>query len=285
MEIAFVVLHYNSIKYTKRCVESLVKYLDNPHCEVYIVVVDNGSPKEKLNKNSFEYLDHDDHIKIICSEYNLGFARGNNLGYEYAKTKLQSNIIVLSNNDLMFSQSNFVNELISLYKTNYFDIAGPKIIRERDGFNVNPEPRLLPNKKSVKNRILKDRILKLLSYFFGLDMVVSKKIGSNPYTEKVDTSKNDFQLHGACLIFANRYVVEQDGLYDKTFLYGEEEILRYLADVNSYKVKYFDTLQVNHVEGGSTEGTYENNAKKRRFRYSNAIASRKLLLKLMHNNG
>ena len=284
MKIAFVVLHYNSIEYTKKCVESLVKYLNNPHCQVDIIVIDNGSPEEKLSNDSFEYLQDTGHIKIICSDSNLGFAKGNNLGYEYAKTKIQSDVIVLANNDLVFTQKSFVDELISLYGTTYFDIAGPKIIRERDGFNVNPEPRLLPDEKSVKKRILKDRILNLLSYFFNLDMIVSNKVGTNPYAKKVDTSKNDFQLHGACLIFANRYIREQDGLFDKTFLYGEEEILRYLADVNGYKVKYFSTLQVNHVEGGSTEGTYEDNAKKRRFRYSNAITSRKLLLKLMHDS-
>ena len=45
-KISFVILHYNNLKDTKKCVNSLKKYLDK--FDIEIILVDNGSTKETL---------------------------------------------------------------------------------------------------------------------------------------------------------------------------------------------------------------------------------------------
>ena len=109
MNITVVVLHYENIKDTRECLDSLKKYLDDTKNNINIVVVDNGSIKEKTAAIEKEYLN--DKIHFIESGENLGFAKGNNIGFHYAKYELHSDIIILANNDLIFEQVDFMDQI------------------------------------------------------------------------------------------------------------------------------------------------------------------------------
>ena len=50
MNITVVVLHYENIKDTRECLDSLKKYLDDTKNNIN-VVVDNGSIKEKTGQH------------------------------------------------------------------------------------------------------------------------------------------------------------------------------------------------------------------------------------------
>ena len=52
-----------------------------------------------------------DKIHFIESGENLGFAKGNNIGFHYAKYELHSDIIILANNDLIFEQVDFMDQI------------------------------------------------------------------------------------------------------------------------------------------------------------------------------
>lgn len=282
MNITFVVLHYNNNEDTKKCVESLLPYLNSEKYTVNIVIVDNGSPQQKAKDISGNFLKNKN-IHLIEARTNIGFAKGNNLGYRYAKEKLHSDVIVLANNDLLFKQKNFLSVINEEVVKQKIDIAGPRILLQDSNINENPVPRQFNSRIDIESRIIKDRILLIGSYIFGIDTLISRGVSSSIKDNTLLQEKNNYQLHGACLIFANRYVKEKNGLYDGTFMYGEENILRYMADVYSYKMLYIDHLFVIHKEGGSTKGSYANSAKKRRFRYKNGIRSNKLLLNLINN--
>ena len=63
-KVAFVILHYETIEDTTKCIDSLIKYNGS-----YIIVVDNGSNRGKLDeiKNKYNY----ERIIFIRSEENL----------------------------------------------------------------------------------------------------------------------------------------------------------------------------------------------------------------------
>jgi len=85
---SFVIVNYNGLKYISDCVESITKNIAHDY---EIIVVDNAS-----TDGSTEYLcENHQKVKLICSDKNLGFAGGNNLGVRAAKGKY----IVLLNND------------------------------------------------------------------------------------------------------------------------------------------------------------------------------------------
>ena len=92
MKHTFLILHFNTIKDTKRCVESIRER----YSKVNIVIVDNGSSNnsgEELKK----YYKDDKNIHMVISKDNLGFACGNNLGIKYIKDHIDTDFIIMIN--------------------------------------------------------------------------------------------------------------------------------------------------------------------------------------------
>ena len=79
---SFVILHYISITDTIECIESILKNIN--YLKYYIIVVDNGSKNNSGNILKEKYKNNSN-VKVILNENNLGFARGNNVGYKLAK--------------------------------------------------------------------------------------------------------------------------------------------------------------------------------------------------------
>lgn len=275
VNIVFVVLHYETLQDTRECLDSLLKYVSE---SVEVVLVDNGSIRGKLSEIETEYSENE-RIHFIYSKENLGFAKGNNIGYKFAKYNLNADIIILCNNDLIFKQGDFIGSLLKKYNDYDFDIAGPKIISLVDNYNHNPVRVLYPNIQTVKKRIFKYYILYILC-FFNLDILAKKRVAKS-FSEFYPNVHEDFQLHGSCLIFGNRYIRKYDGLYDKTFMYGEESILKYISQRDNMKMIYIDEITVYHKEGSATGNIYGKGRKKRMFYYKWNIFGCKLLKKLM----
>ncbi len=54
-----------------------------------IVIVDNASP-DKSGALLKEHYKNDDHVEVLLNQENLGFARGNNVGFRYAEKNMES---------------------------------------------------------------------------------------------------------------------------------------------------------------------------------------------------
>lgn len=274
-KIAVVVLHYETIEDTLECVNSL---LNQKYDDFDIIVVDNGSIHGRIQEYKKDFADND-RIVFLRSDENLGFAKGNNLGFEYAKNNLKSDIIILANNDLVFKQDSFLAKVDEACLRERFDVAGPKIISLVDGMNQNPVARGFRTTNDVKKKRMKLRILQAASYI-GMDTVI-KRYFSKPVREFDPQSGGDYQLFGACLIFANRFLKERNGLYPGTFMYVEEDILRWQIESEQMDMYYLDTAVVYHKEGSSTGSVYKKNRARRQFFYKYSIESIELLLSLM----
>lgn len=280
ISISFVVLHYNNWNETKNCIQSLKKYLNNK--TVHIIVVDNGSTKEKLNKISRE--NNNPFIHYIISSKNLGFARGNNLGFKYAKYTLNSSIIILTNNDTWFKQKDFIDKL-ELHYLEGFDVAGPKILTQNGTINQNPIFKVYDDPSKVKKLILKFKFL-LFLWNFNLDNFFMKKIVPLVRKNKNEVLNSDnFKLHGACLIFAHNYIKRFDGLSSDTFMYGEEDYLKYITKINKLRLKYFKDLVVYHKGNASTDKEYGLGRMKRKFYYTWSLDSFRKLEVYMKQHG
>lgn len=277
-DVAVVVLHYETINDTEKCVDSLLMQNTN---EFNIIIVDNGSKKGKVDGLKEKYKE-ELRIFFVDSQENLGFAKGNNLGFSYAKFKLNSKLIVLANNDLIFDDTGFIKSLKLTYEKEKFDVAGPQIISLMDGTNQNPVRRLFKNINEVNRRLIKLHILYITS-FIGIDQMIKKYI-SKPVEKYYYRTGDDFQLHGACMIFGNQFVQEHDGIYPGTFMYGEEDILKYQIEMEKLKLVYLDDITVKHKEGASTSSIFGKSTQKRRFFYRWSIDSIQHLKRIMKNN-
>lgn len=276
-KITFVILHYETVSDTEQCLKSLQKFLTNDN--VNVVVVDNGSKSGKLDNLKKEY-ESNKSIIFLRSEINLGFAKGNNIGFQYAKMNLDPDFIILTNSDTVYEQKDFIETLQKSYDMSKFDVAGPKIISMVDGKNQNPVMKMYNSKKDLQIRLLKYKILMMLSYL-NLDVKFKKYFSKEIIEVDKNKSPDEIQLHGACLIFSRKYIEKYDGLYDKTFMYGEESILKYIVEKNNMSMIYIDELEIYHKEGSSTDHIYGKGVQKRQFYYKWNIDACYHLKKLM----
>lgn len=276
-KITFLILHYITIEDTKKCIESIknLKYKNKD-----IVVVDNGSSNntgiilQDMYKN-------DQNIHVILSKNNLGFANGNNLGFKYIKDNLNSDFIVMINNDVYMIQEDFCNKIVNEYEKSSFAVLGPKIILRNN--IVSDYPNKMKSLKEYK-KLLKDRNLYYnlnkyhLRYVYSVIFRLKKIFNKKEYIDK-NLRKEDALLNGCALIFSKNYIDKFVGLDNRTFLYFEEQLLYLRLKKNNLLPVYNPELVIFHNEGVSTNKSIKNERKKVAFKLENEINSLKILIK------
>lgn len=281
MHISFVILHYVTLNDTIECVESIISNIDYENYD--IIIVDNGSPNNSGSELEKLYSTNTK-VHFIKNLENLGFAKGNNVGFRYAKYELKSDFIVMINNDTVIKQENFCRKLVEKFLTESYDICGPNIVSLVDNNKQNPVPKIFSNVRQVNKMKRKFKVLLAMNYI-GLDNVIEKLLllKNKKTSEKSNIKSDDMQLHGSCLIFSPSYIKKYDGLFDKTFMYIEECILKYIAERDNLKMLYYDKITIYHKEDSATNAYLNNGYKKRRFYYKNSINSCEVLESLMNS--
>ena len=267
--VYYVVLHYQDYKSTISCVESILSLKGKN----YVIIVDNGSPNcsgKKLKK----YFENFDSVYTILSDINYGFAKGNNIGFKFAKDK-GAEYIVLVNNDVKFTDVDFSTKLIDLYNQTSYAVLGPNIINLNKE-STSPIKGFKINTFTLLGKIIKNLLGYLLSYV-KCDTLIKKKkkyvFSSSDECKIVPLTHSSLVLQGSCLIFSEKYISVFDGLYDKTFMYYEEYILKYLCEKHKMKMVYSSMLEVTHIGKVSTRKSIGSELASRRFKYINSIKS------------
>ena len=82
MDIVFVILHYMVEEETYRCVEYIRDRIDTK--DYHIVIVDNASSNGSGMLVEKKYSDSLD-VSVLLNQKNVGYSRGNNIGFRYTK--------------------------------------------------------------------------------------------------------------------------------------------------------------------------------------------------------
>lgn len=286
-KIVFVILHYYTITDTIKCVNSIKDNINNDECE--IIIVDNASPNQ-TGEELKEMYKNIENIHVIINEKNLGFARGNNIGFLYAKEKLKAEYIILLNNDTIILQKNFLELVVQEFNESKFAVMGPKILLPNN--EINPLILELPDFKIIQKQLFDIRLDLITNYLWinglyknlrqGIKKVLIKlKFKTNNKNIKensIDEKHENIVLHGSFLIFSKEYIERFDGLDDRTFLYREEELLAIRLKKNNLKSIYNPQIEILHNEDGATNAMNKNNRKKQIFVNENLIKSTKILI-------
>ncbi|OQY14044.1 MAG: hypothetical protein B6I30_01800 [Desulfobacteraceae bacterium 4572_187] len=119
--VSIVVLTYNQISYTKKCIESIIK---NTQVPFELIVVDNAS-----TDGTIEYLELEltqllsgDRLLVIKNKENSGFAKGNNQGIAASR----ADFVMLMNNDVVVTQGWLSRMIACAEKSPVIGIVGPK---------------------------------------------------------------------------------------------------------------------------------------------------------------
>lgn len=282
-KVVFLILHYNSIEVTRECIASIKKLEQQERIEV--VIVDNASPNGSGNLLEKEYAE-DKQIHVLLNKENAGFSRGNNYGYVYIKRNINVQYLVVANNDILFSQSDFLNRLDFEYRNSQFDILGPDVWNSFLHVHQNPLDYRVRNKEEVEKTICFHEIaLKFWWLAYPMISVVEKISAKKRYDQSGETYKKRMEnicLMGACLIFSKSYVADKGKIFSpETYFYYEEYILTLQALREKRKIIYSPDLVVEHKEGSATNSISKKNHTKKKFVMSNILAAAKIYKELL----
>lgn len=283
-KIVFLILHYITLEDTQKCVSSILeRYPNNENIE--IVIVDNNSNNNSSKELVKLYKDNN-RIHTILLDKNLGFARGNNEGFKYAKEKLKADFIIMINNDTYLIQNDFCEIIEEEYKKSKFAVLGPRILMNDNkicDYDDKPE-----TTKELRKKIRRLKLRKILNeihlHFLYDALVFIKKLVSVMFNKKqlnIDTSirKEDVVLQGCALIFSKKYIELFEGIDDRTFLFEEEQLLYWRVKDNNLLSVYNPLLMIYHNENSSTNAsTNKNMYKKRKLVIENELISKNILL-------
>ena len=278
--ISFVLLNYNNISDTIECIESINRIKTKE--KISIIVVDNNTMTKKEVALIKKYTND-----IILLYYNIGFAKANNIGCDYAIKKYKPDFLIVSNNDIIVMDNDIINKIKKNYKENKFDMLGPKIITD-NGESVNPFP-VFKNKKEIINDIRKSKKLiiiyssKLLNYLLIKYIKIKRKIIKVKPPINGNKKKFNVALHGCFIIFSKKYYKRFENVFfNDTFLYHEEEFLYQRKLAYNLVTVYDPEINVFHKEGASLNYSFgKEDRKKNIFKQHEKIKSLKLLLNYM----
>ena len=115
--VSIVILTYNALEFTKRCIDSIRQHTNYPH---EVIFVDNGSTdgtKEYLRRQVKE----ESKYHLIENVYNLGFSAGNNQGAKAAKGQY----LLLLNNDVLVADGWLESLVDVIERDEYIGMVGP----------------------------------------------------------------------------------------------------------------------------------------------------------------
>jgi len=253
--VGIVILNYMNFKDTIECVDSA---LNLTYRNKEIIIVDNFSPN-----NSFEILKENyknfKQIKLLRTNENLGFANGNNTGIKYFIEK-KIKWILLVNNDTVFTQTNIIETmLISESNLKNIGAIGPKIIGS-DNLEQNPIYAKTDMQRIIKDLIYNFLVLIRLNKFLKK---VKRKLNANSKLEKRKKTEESYYLHGAAIMLTPIYLNKFEGLYPKTFLYYEENILDIIFGNSNMIFKFNNKAEIYHKEDQSSLASFNNNSVKK----------------------
>lgn len=279
-------LHYNALADTIACVESIFRYMAGQSYEV--VVVDNASPNGSGSTLEASYRDNA-RVHVLLNKRNVGFARGNNVGYAFAKDVLHADYIVLLNNDTLLLDDGLQRLAEEEYACSGCGVIGPKIITPTPPFDCNPGAKQLPPlRRALWAQVCMSAYL-LLSYF-NLDEAAVRRFDKSQQRRVAQAARIDrtarreegVMLHGSFWIFTPAYVERFNGLDPRTFMYGEEELLFLRCRRAGIGMVFLPQIEIFHKEDAATNTlTFSRPVRRRRFGYRCQIRSKWVLILAM----
>lgn len=251
-KLSIIILSYNTLAVTKKCLDSLSKSLSEHPIDHEIIVVDNASTdgsRDMLRKQK---------CLVVQNKKNVGFSSGNNQGFK----RSSGEYLLFLNSDTIIQNVNFP-ELISF-------AGGRKDIGVVTVKVLLPSGRIDP----ASHRGF-PTLWRSLTYFsklekiFGSIPVINRLFGGYHLTYLNLNSVHEIDSPTGAFYLVKRSIFEQVGGFDeKFFMYGEDLDLSYRIKALGFKVLYypgFSILHEKYTSGLKTEDRAIRSKIKRHF--------------------
>ncbi len=278
--IAFVILHYNTIRETRNCVSSILalEHANNSR----IVIVDNASPNQTGKILSEDYC-RNQNVEVILRDNNDGFSIGNNVGCAYAIKKWNPSFLVVANNDIEFCQRDFISKVWNEYEKNPFAVLGPDIYAPTRGVHQSPMSDRPPSRNRVTMTIVLNQVM---LWLYPLVYPVMKKyfanLDANTQSKDYSVYKENVCLMGACMVYSKEYMDARNKIFEPETKFYYEEYIQFLWCMrNNKKIVYKPDIVVYHMEGKATKSIDKREKERIRFHMQNILQSAKVYKKIL----
>lgn len=227
-------------------------YINNqlPHLmnQYTVVVVNNSSTMAECEKLAEQCegiaCEPDDivgkhKIYIVHSADNLGFAKGNNLGFKFLSQNYPCKYILFSNDDIIIPDQTDLTPMLELLENDKnIGAIGPDIIG-LDGHHQSPHRRVITAYRQI-GWILFSRF--------------RKKRLTDSHANDITPHKGPcYWVSGAFFLIKSELFSSIDGFDSETFLYAEEPILAERLKRVGKSMYFYPEIKITHLEGGSTK--------------------------------
>ena len=250
--IGVVIINFGNPERTIRFVREECGKIGAPH---QVVIVDNGSGADALAQLQAALLLAETAsapnpaaapaVTILPANKNLGFAKANNLGAEYA-IKQGADLLLFVNNDIVFTDADVVDRMAAkLQSLPDAAVIGPKVVG-LDGRLQSPSPKATFGQRH------------LLPYW-GKLVYGRRKLREKMQLDFAETASEGpcFVVSGCCFMVKAEPFAGVRMFDPETFLYGEEMILSARMQAAGKIVYYYPEVAVLHEHGATTRRYYD----------------------------
>ena len=223
-KVLIVILNYGTYQMTINLIKEVHSNLH--YMNYNVMVVDNCSPNESAKV--LETKSHEMNFIFYANKTNDGYAAGNNIGIRYSIEHGYDYSWIL-NNDIELREKNILTHMIEIAeKDEHIGCIGP-MIYTLDGTICAPYCRR--------------------PTFWSLTGGISAE---KRYRQQfIDKSGKVYRIYGCCMLLKNKAMAAVDCMDERTFLYGEEDILAERMLSKGFVAYYDAEVSVTHKESSS----------------------------------
>jgi GT2 family glycosyltransferase len=230
MDLSILIVNWKSASYLRACLASIYRTVSGIDFEV--VVVDNASYDGCATLVETEFPQ----ATFVQSENNLGFARANNLAFQYAS----GDVILLLNPDTELIDDSVTTMLAYLRSRPRVGAVGCCLLNSDLSLQVSIHP--FP---TIWNRLFAIGLLR--------EKILGWRIAYAREERGAEASALPVDILGGACIMVRRTVFETVGMFsDGFYMFGDDVDLCYKITKAGYPIHYIASRKIIHHGGAST---------------------------------
>lgn len=260
MKCVCIVLNYNDATTVIEFANKVKQYRSVDK----IVIVDNNSTDNSYSTLKSKYV-KEDKIVVIKTDVNKGYGYGNNFGLKYAKEKYHNQYTLISNPDVIFSDSMLEELLAVIQKKQVAVVSGVQTTTD---------------KTPIADKAWK--VPTAFEYIFANTRLGHwLNLTSRYPNDYFDTELSTVDcVPGAMLLVDTDAFLDVGGYDERMFLYGEETTLGFKLKQKGYVSLLANNAQYVHIGSTSTSKSLTSKAAKQQKIYQSRLFFLKHYLKV-----
>lgn len=236
VQLSVIIVNWNSVQFLETCLTSIYSFLSGMTFEV--IVVDNASydGSAGLIRTRFP------NATFVQSDKNLGFSKGNNLGYKYSS----GDTLLFLNPDTELLDNGVVQMFDHLHSSSSVGAVGCRLVNS----DLTPQAKYVQAFPTIWNQLVTaDVLIRMFPRSTLWSIRPLNDFSGGPLDVDV--------LAGSCLM-VKKDVFEKAGCFNESFfMYAEDVDLCYMIRMLGYAIQYVGKGTVVHHSGKSSDSAGE----------------------------